>query len=367
MANKFVRYLTQGFFGGLTNPKGMMGNWQHATRLFVDDTYRLAPRTKFMFYAQFELDRSVIKSNVFTEKHSNEVGFLIKGCDLPKFTIDTVTKNQYNRKKLVYKNITYDPLSMTFHDDNAGIINALWAIYYGYYFQDRALPDAAFSETKYRELGGPLDSFRYGLDNDKSVDIFKSISIYTLSRKRFNGYTLVNPRIQNWSHGSVAYAESDTLESQMTVQYEAVRYTSGNVSINNPKGFATLHYDTTPSPLSVAGGGVARLTGDGGVLDGISQVFGAVGNGSAFGSVGGFLGTAIAAANTYNNAGRLSKEGLKAEALNILTSPSTIRGAVNTVSGVVGSVFPSNSQNTGGTTATQKNLTNNNASGGVTI
>lgn len=365
--NKFVRYLTQGFVGGLLNPKGNMANWQHATRLFVDDTYRLAPRTKFMFYARFELDKTVIKSNAFSAKHADEVGFLIKGSDLPKFTIDTVTKNQYNRKKLVYKNITYDPITMTFHDDNAGIINALWAIYYGYYFQDRALPDGAYSETKYRQRDDARNTFRYGLDNDKSVDIFKSISIYTLSRKRFQGYTLINPRIQNWSHGSVAYADTDTLESTMTVQYESVRYSAGNVAINNPKGFATLHYDATPSPLSVAGGGVARLTGDGGVLDGISQVFGAVGSGSAFGSVGGFLGTAIAAANTYNNAGRLSKEGLKAEAINILTSPSTIRGAVNTVGGVVGSVFPSNAQGSGGTTATQKNLTNNNASGGVTI
>jgi hypothetical protein len=365
--NKFVRYLTQGFVGGLLNPKGNMANWQHATRLFVDDNYRLAPRTKFMFYAQFELDRTAVKSNVFTEKHSNEIGFLIKGTDLPKFTIDTVTKNQYNRKKLVYKNITYDPISMTFHDDNAGIINALWAIYYGYYFQDRALPDAAFSDTKYRPQYGPLDTFRYGLDNDKSVDIFKSISIYTLSRKRFNGYTLINPRIQNWAHGSVAYGDNDVLESTMTVQYESVRYSSGNVSVNNPKGFATLHYDVSPSPLSVAGGGVARLTGTGGVLDGISQVFGAVGSGSAFGSVGGFLGTAIAAANTYNNAGRLSKEGLKNEAINILSSPSNIRGAVNTVSGVIGSAFPSNTQGSGGTTATQKNLTNNNPSAGTTI
>ena len=355
--NKFVRYLTQGFVGGLLNPKGNMGNWQHATRLFVDDTYRLAPRTKFMFYAQFELDKSVIKSNAFSAKHADEVGFLIKGCDLPKFTIDTVTKNQYNRKKLVYKNITYDPINMAFHDDNAGIINALWAIYYGYYFQDRSLPDAAYSDTKYRQYADPRENFRYGLDNNKSADIFKSISIYTLSRKRFIGYTLVNPRIQNWSHGAVAYADNDTLESTMTIQYEAVRYTSGNVATNSPKGFATLHYDTTPSPLSVAGGGVARLGGEGGVLDGISQVFGAVGSGSAFGSVGGFLGTAIAAANTYNNAGRLSKEGLKLEAINVLSSPATIRGAVNTVSGVIGSVFPQNSQGSGGTTATQKNLT----------
>jgi len=357
MANKFTRFLndfSQGLVKGVTNPKGIASNWQHATKLFIDDTYRLSPRTKFMFYVRFELDKTAMRAPSFEQRHSDEVGLLVKSADLPKFTFDSVVKNQYNRKKLLYKQINYDAVNLTLHDDNAGIVNALWAVYYGYYIGDRQNPMSAYGALHLRPTKSPLDNFRYGLDNDITTPMFKSISIYTLSRKRFLGYTLVNPRIKSWNHGSVAYSESGTLESQMTLEYEAVKYSAGNVSFGNPKGFATLHYDTVPSPLSVAGGGVSNLAGDGGVLDGLESIFGDISNGSTFDSFGGFLGTAIKTVNTYKNFKGLTKEGLKNEAINILSNPSNIATAVSTVGGVVGAVFPKSTANETSTKASQK-------------
>ena len=357
MANKFTRFLKQ-VGKGLTNPKGVMGNFQHATRLYVDNTYRLSPRTRFMYYVQFEIDPTAHKATQFSNrKHATEIGYLIKTTDLPKFNIDQVTKNQYNRKKLIYKQINYEPINMKFHDDNAGVMNALWAIYYGTYFADRHNPAAAFTETKYRAEGvDAFNNFRYGLDNNKTVDMFKSISIYTMSRRRYLGYKLINPRIKSWSHGSLDNSANDTLENEMSIEYESVSYSAGQVSFDNPKGFATLHYDTVPSPLSVQGGGVANLLGSGGVLDGLESIFGDVASGTAFGSLGGFIGTAIKANNTYKNFKALSKESVKGELINVITSPEAIRGAVNTIGGVVGAVFPKNNTQSQVTTASSKSL-----------
>jgi hypothetical protein len=356
MANQFTRFLT-GVAEGATNPKGVVGNYTHATRLFVDDTFRLSPRTKFLFYVQFEIDKSAHKAPSFTQRHGEEVGLLVKSADLPKYNFDSVVKNQYNRKKIVYKNFNYEPVTIALHDDSAGIVNALWAIYYGYHVADRNNPRAAFNENKYRATKTPLDNFRYGMDNDITVPFFKSINIYTLSRRRFLGYSLINPKIKSWNHGNVAYAESDFLESQMTVEYESVKYSAGNVTVGSPKGFATLHYDNVPSPLSVAGGGVANLTGAGGVLDGLEQIFGDLESGLTFDSFGGFLGTAIKSVNTYKNLSNLTKAGLRTEAINILSNPTNIATAVSTVGGVVGAVFPKSSTNTGTTTALPKTLT----------
>ncbi len=353
MANKFTRFLT-GVGTGLTNPKGIVSNWQHATRLFIDDTYRLSPRTKFNYYVRFEIDKTAHKAPSFTARHGDEVGMLVKTADLPKYSFDSVVKNQYNRKRIIYKNINYEPVNITLHDDSAGVINALWAIYYGYYIADRQVPVSAYNDNKYRPTKTPLDNFRYGMDNNISVGFFKSVSIYTMSRKRFLGYTLINPRIKSWNHGSVDYSANETLESTMTLEYEAVKYSAGNVSINNPKGFATLHYDLVPSPLSVAGGGVSTLTGPGGVLDGLESIFGDLANGSTFESFGGFLGTAIKTVNTYKNFKGLSKEGLKQEAINILSNPANVATAVSTVGGVVGAVFPKSSTNTETTKAAPK-------------
>jgi len=358
MANYFTRFLT-GVSEGLLNPKGQQSNWQHATRLFVDDTFRLAPRTKFLYYVRFDLNKHAIRSPQFSNEHEQEVGLLVKSADLPKFNFDSVVKNQYNRKKIVYKQINYEPVNLTMHDDNAGVINALWAIYYGYYIADRLNPDAAYEANHLRPTKTPKDNFRYGLDNDITDPFFKSVTIYTMSRRRFIGYTLVNPRIKSWNHGGMDYSASDFNESSMTLEYEAVRYSAGNVSYGNPKGFANLHYDTTPSPLSVAGGGVATLTGAGGVLDGLESVFGKLESGAAFDSFGGFMGTAIEAVNTYKNVKQLSTAQLKSEAINILSNPRNISTAISTVGGVVGAIFPKSATTDPSTSATQRNITGN--------
>lgn len=368
MANKFIRYLTGdgNFFnnvvGGIVRPKGIMGDYQHAARIFGDNLFRLAPRQKFLFYALFEIDPTAHNATAFTQKHSQEVGLLVKTADLPKYNFDTVVKHQYNRKKLLYRTLNYEPINLTLHDDNAGIINSLMAIYYGTYVVDRALPTSAYSATHLRAGGvGPLDSFRYGLDNNKSVDIFKSISLYTLSRRRFNGYTFINPRITNMNQGSVdVSASAETIECSMTIQYEAVKYSSGNVGYNSPKGFASLHYDFQPSPLSVSGGGTATLLGEGGVLDGLESIFGDVAGGTTFDSVGGFLGTAIKAVNTYRNYKDWSKGGvddaLKREGRNVLNNPDRLRGVINGVSGIVNSTFPKNVPSTDTTVANQRKI-----------
>jgi hypothetical protein len=359
MANKFTRFLTD-VFTGLTNPKGRVANYTHATRLFIDDNFRLAPKTKFNYYLRIELDSQAHKAASFTLKHAEEVGLLVKTADLPKYKFDTETFNQYNRKKIVYKMINYDPVTLTFHDDNQGVINALWAIYYGYYVKDRHNPASAYSYENNPYFGSdtPFSKFRYGLDSDSAYPLFKSVTLYTMGRRRFIGYTLINPKITDWQHGNRDYGStSEPAESTMTLQYEAVVYSAGTVSEGNPKGFATLHYDNTPSPLSVAGGGVSNLVGEGGVLDGLEQVFGAVGDGTAFSSGGNFLSTAIKAANTYKNAKALSKDGLKREAINILTSPAGTQAVANTISGVAGSIFKRNDPNNNTTQGSQKNLT----------
>jgi hypothetical protein len=356
MANKFTAFLT-GVANGLTSPKGLMSNWQHATRLFVDDTFRLAPKTKFNYYVNFEVDPIAIKSPGFTKDHINESALLVKTADLPKFQFDKETLNQYNRKKIVYKNINYQPVTMSLHDDNNGTVNALWALYYGYYVKDRSLPDTAYNSPLYRNTGTSVDNFRYGMDNNISVPFLKSITIYTMGRRRFTGYTLINPKIVQWDQGSRDHSDgSGTAEHTMTLEYEAVRYSAGSVSQNSPKGFADLHYDVTPSPLSIAGGGVAQLFGEGGVLDGIETVFGAVGSGTAFDSPGNFLSTVAAGINTYQNAKNLSKESIVEQGLQILSSPGAVNQIVGGISGAVGSVFPSSDTTNTTTDATPKSL-----------
>lgn len=376
MANKFTRYLGQffgldsisgigqlgGVIGGLANPKGGMGDYQHASRLFIDDSLRLAPRTKFNWYVRFDIDKAALRAPKFENKHINEFGLLVKSADLPKFNFDTVTKNQYNRKKIIYKMVNYDALNFSFHDDNQGVVNALLAIYYGYYANDRHLPLSAYEANHYRPTNTKKDLFRYGLDKDSAIPFLKSITLYTMARRRFLSYTLVNPKIKTWSHGNMDYSlGNETNTNDISVEYESVIYGSGTVAFNKPSGFAYLHYDVSPSPLSVAGGGVASISGEGGILEGIETIFGDIQSGDAFSSGQNFLSTVIKGINTYKNYERVKDKGfskvLKGEVLDILSSPRGVQAISTTISGVAGAVFPKATTSNDTTVASQKKLT----------
>ena len=353
MANKFTRFL-KGVASGVFSPRGMPSDYKHATRLFIDDTFKLSPRTRFNYYVRFRVNKQAIKPLNFDVK-INDVGYLVKSLSLPSYQFETTTKNQYNRKKIIYKQIQYQPVDLRFHDDASGLINAFWALYYGYYVADRTNPPIAFAQNQYRITDTPADNFRYGLDNSSAALALDGIDIYTMARRRWVGYTLVNPKIISWKHSEMDYANStEPAENQMSVEYESVIYSGGQVSQGNPPGFATLYYDTTPSGLTLAGGGSASLLGEGGVLDGLETIFGNVSDGTAFSSAGGFLNTAIAAVNTYQNAKNLSSDSLKAEAIGVLTSAE----GQQAISGVVGSVFPKNTGSSSPTQASAKPLVN---------
>jgi len=316
---------------GASNPKGTMGDFQHAARLYGDNTFALAPKAGWMYYVFFSINPAAktLIGNFLGGKNVNrdlEAGMLVKAADLPKFQVQTETLNQYNRKTVVQTKINYQPVSLTFHDDQSNITNSLWWNYYRYYYKDSTYGNSAaagtglvtgspaFSNTKYKATT-PVPPNAYGLNSNQGEPFFNSIIIYQMNRKFFTSYILVNPIISQWDHDKLDQSSGNkTSESKMTVQYESVFYGQGQIRIDNPPGFATFHYDLSPSPLSIQGGGTGTLFGPGGMIDGATQIFGDIenmANGNV--SLGGVLGTAIAGANLIKNAGKLSSAGIKQE------------------------------------------------------
>ena len=351
MADKFTRFLT-GVGQGLTNPKGNLGDNRHASRMFVDGAMAKAPRTKFSFHVYFEVNPKAVRSKEFLLNYKNDIGMLVKSASLPRFNFETDTMNQYNKKKIIYKQINYEPVSIKMHDDSAGITNALWALYYGYYSPERQqYTNDAWSTVNmgpYRKSNDTTNKFKYGLDQFGVEEPFlKSVTIYTMAKKRFNSYQLVNPHIVTWDHGDVDYGQSGApMESNMTLKYETVLYGSGAITKGGePTGFGEINYDQTPSPLSVLGGGTSSIFGPGGILSGAAEIVNA-GSAEIFGDLYkeglgqgsvGVLQAALGAVNLYRNIGNINGDTLRAEAFNIALTPNR---AVNTISGLPGVSFP---------------------------
>lgn len=309
MVDKFSGYINGDFSG----PKGIVSNFKHAERIFVDNFYRLSPRTKFLYY-------------VVLTGASQEVSFLVKTVDLPKFTFDMATKNVYNRTKHVYKKIQYDPINMVFHDDNHGLAHSMFNSYYASFVSDGGNTQANHPMNVVNYSGN------YGMGFSTPEQFFKKISIYTLSRHKFNGYELLAPRIKSWTHGALDASASEPAENNMTVEYEGVRYSTGSVSYGEPEGFATLAYDYISSPLKVG-------ADQGGAEFGKDQIFENPTNKNLLKQPGGFFNEAISTNNYYNNENRGTSPNFTGIVGEFKNSASIGEDA-NVVGGVLGAAFP---------------------------
>jgi hypothetical protein len=318
-------------------------DFAHASRLYADSVFALAPKAGWLYYVVFDVEPSAITDQQWAnQQRLSEVGMLVKAADLPKFSIATEVVNQYNRKTVIQKNINYNPVSINMHDDQSNVVHNLWVNYYRYYYADstwggtgpigtaRDNTPGAFQNNKYLPSTDLFNPVNYGLNSKLTVaPFFRSITIYQLNRKLFTSYKLVNPIIQSWEHDRVDQTQGNKVaESKMSVNYEAVFYGVGRVKKDTPTGFAVFHYDTSPSPLSLAGGGNNSLFGPGGAVPGALEIFGDVSNilnpDSNIGPLG-VLGTVIKGASLVRNVKGITKESLRAEGYKILEG--TLRNA----------------------------------------
>lgn len=272
---------------GLTHPKGNVGDFSHAAKLYNANAFQYAPKVKFLYHVVFNLNP--LASTMLRSSDKTAINLLVKSVDLPKYKVQIDTIQQYNRKKNIQTKLTYDPVNLVFHDDNSGATTKLWSTYYNYYYADSKSSGSSgsgigsiiasasnfasgnllsgvtgllgggssilgnpYQRTAYQ--GSILNRAKYGLDNGSVVPFFTSIQIFQLSKHTYQSYTLVNPIISAWQHDSMDQsAGGETCSSSMTINYEAVQYDTGTISEDEPAGFATVFYDKVHSPLSING------------------------------------------------------------------------------------------------------------------
>jgi hypothetical protein len=331
------------FQNGVQNPKGNLADWQHADRLYVNDNFKHAPKSKFLYHVTFFLTAEAQSVIPELNQYTGTIGILVKSADLPGFSANVETKNKYNRKKNVQTNIEYNPVTIDFHDDNFGATTALLEAYFKYYyadgknsFQTEAYGNRRSGDTLYK--GEASNSFRFGLDNDiPAVPFFDRIEIAQMARRKYTKYTLVNPILSEWQHDSVDNTDGmTTMQNSITVQYDTVFYDRGEVDTNNgePAGFGKAdNYDKTPSPITLLGGGDVGVFG---IIGGVGDILG--------GNFDNPLEAVIAGVNIAEQTRNLSSEGLRETGLNLAQSALE---NIAEPSGIAGTAFPK-SRGTGG-------------------
>jgi hypothetical protein len=366
-----------GFFGG----QGLK-DYAHASKTFRTNGYELAPRNKFLFHVYFNLNTSEIPTlrNIFNVSDQTSLGLLVKSIQLPNYTIDTETFNQYNRKRVIQKKINYLPVSMSFHDDGGDLSRNLWYNYYSYYYKDpnqqygsasnqngsigqvanepgfaygtrdiydanRPVNDWGFVGEAYDQGAAGASGSLGGNQSTGKPAFFRDITIYGMDQHKWASYVLINPLIKEWKHDQYSYAEGGgTMENSMTVEYETVKYYAGAIggsrADTNVKGFADpAHYDNIRSSLARPGS-TRTVLGQGGLLDAGIGIVQDLQSGNLTGVIGAVqkAGTAY---NTFKGANIKSVVNEEANAAVKSVIRNSIPGAVRQQQGGSGGfVFP---------------------------
>ena len=280
-------------------PDQGLRDYTHASKTFRSSGYDLAPRNKFLFYVYFNLNTNIpAVSNLISGGKSSTIGLTVKTAQLPGYTIDVATMNQYNRKRLVQTKINYNPAQIVFNDDASDLVRNMWYQYYQYYYSDPTykygntpnqngtlgqiqVPDV-FGGASYtaNDIYSPSRGIqKWGLSgqgySNPSLQslatsvltgpasgqepFFRDITIYGMNQKSYAQYTMINPLITEWSHDTYDYSQGNGIMTHtMNIRYENVKYYSGAVGGAQPSdpvtGFADpSFYDTVTSPIAVPG------------------------------------------------------------------------------------------------------------------
>lgn len=308
---------TEGFFN-----EAYLRDFRHASKTFTTNGFANAPKFKYLFHVYFDVNYAGLGANCPADMPNH--GLLVKNITLPKFNITVAEMNQYNRKRYVQTKINYDPVNISFHDDNGGLIKKLWYDYYSYYYNDvttatrngNVLSNNTYADDisgngnqNWGYLGEPSSSAVAAAINTPKPQFFNSIRIFGFNQHNFSCYTLINPIIERFEHDTYDYYQSTgTMENRMTLRYETVTYEEGFINGQAPgeivTGFGSeQYYDRLLSPISRPGGN-RNVMGQGGLVDAGQGILADL-------SSGNILGAAAKAGKTIKDMGGI-KGALKA-------------------------------------------------------
>jgi len=269
--NNIMRY---SYYDNLSKGEvGDLRDYRHASALYLRNNYRLTGKPKFLYHVVLNVNFQALQSlgsAVASRLNKREFNLLVENADLPTYTVEVSTLNQYNRKKLNQTKINHNPVNLRFHDDMAGLTTLLWESYYRYYYQDPNYANAEFSkEIVYGNnlyKGEPLNNYSYGLDKSHPIPFFSDITINQLYTNNgipsYTSFTLINPLIVDISHDTVDQGANDLAKTNMRFAYESVLYGRDYSGVDSPPGFRDpAHYDGSPSPLSLPDNNKRPITG----------------------------------------------------------------------------------------------------------
>lgn len=203
------------------------------------------PKTKFNFICGI-FPRREINPSLYTQANHQDFWHLVKTAEPPKPNIDTEIVDQYNKRRIIQKKITWEPVTITFHDDSSSLIYAIIMDYLAYYYKE--FHNTELQDWRLDTVSNLINDTDWGYRTNFEKYYFHNISIIWMSGGRGTRIRMVNPIITNIQFDTLDYADGSTpLEISITFEYEGVRVKSINAPIvdDTDLGLAKLLMEQT--------------------------------------------------------------------------------------------------------------------------
>jgi len=228
-------------------------DYHHAAKTFTSEPgYVKLPYSGFLFHVNITFNNVVNRSRI----DPRSIGVLVKSTDLPGVKFETETLNQYNRKRIINKKVTYEPIKLVFHDDVANTIRNMWIAYNQHYSAD-----SRYTEENTWALDDVYQNYGinrpYGLDGGTNIPFISKIEIYSMGNQEYSKMLLVNPVINTADFDNHDYSDgTKVMALNLNIEYENIIYSTGTTDqipgfgANNPQNYDQNYSDLFASTLA---------------------------------------------------------------------------------------------------------------------
>lgn len=228
-------------------------DYHHAAKTFTSEPgYIKLPYSGFLFHVNISFNDLTLTSLITGSRiNPRTVGVLVKSTDLPSVKFETETLNQYNRKRIINKKVTYEPIKLTFHDDVANTVRNMWIAYNQHYSADsKYVFESTWAlDNVYQNFG---INRPYGLDTGNTFPFINKIEIYSMGNHEYSKMLLVNPIINSADFDNHDYSDgTKVMALNLTVEYESIIYSTGTT--DQIPGFGDANFENYDQNFSNLG------------------------------------------------------------------------------------------------------------------
>lgn len=188
------------------------------------------PKNKFSYICAL-VPKNIVTSSTMALKDIKNYIHLVKTVEPPKPNFDVEVVDQYNKRRIIQKKITWDPVTITFHDDRNSLIYSMLIEYMSYYYKDFRNTEAI--DWTLDTVSNLINETDWGYQAQIEKYFFHCICLAWTHGGKGTQIRLTNPMITNIQFDQLDYSDGTTpLEISVTFEYEGVRLSSINALLN---------------------------------------------------------------------------------------------------------------------------------------